>query len=355
MSKKFELLMENTQLELELSSERAAHERTRTKLLTTQAALWAEQAAHKKTQEELSSERAARQAAQAELWGTKAALDNAQAELLETKDELDNTQAELSRTKDALTAAQVELSRTNDALSTTQAALWAEQAAHKKTQAELARTNDALTAAQAELSAEQAAHGKTQEALYWAKDALSTLEDEFFQTKDALTAARADLSRERAAFAATQEALSDKTAEAEHLNQELENSVVLLELKTLDCEQARQTLAFLRERNLSDEDTLELMRAEPFLKGNSVRKTLETVERELDAAENALGRIIRLREKINDAVQTAILVGNGALPLSEELGGNGNGADRPTSEQGPEDGAGLERGHERTGAAAAGD
>ena len=62
-------------------------------------------------------------------------------------------------------------------------------------------------------------------------------------------------------------------------------------------------------------------------------------------AETGLGRAIRLREKIN----------NGALPLSEELEENQNGGDRPTSEQGSEDGAGLERGHERTGAAAAGD
>lgn len=86
-----------------------------------------------------------------------------------------------------------------------------------------------------------------------------------------------------------------------------------------------------------------------------MRKTLETVERELDAAETRMGRIIRLREKINNVVQAAILVGNGTIPLSEELGGNRNGGDRPTPEQGSEHGTGFERGREPAGASAAGD
>lgn len=176
---------------------------------------------------------------------------------------------------------------------------------------EFFQTKDALTAARADLSRERAARKKTQEAL-------SSEQAAHERTRTAL-------SSERAALAATQKALSDKTAEAERLNQELENSAALLELKTLDCEQARQTLDSLRERKLSDEDTLELMREEPFLKGNSVRKTLETAERELDAAEDKIGLIIRLREKINGAVQTAILAGDGRIPLSEELGGNRNG------------------------------
>ena len=318
--------------------------------------------------QELSSERAARQEAQAELSRIQAELATAQQALSSERAARQEAQTEFSRTKDALGKARADWLCESAAHEEAQQELSSERAARQEAQAELSRTKAALDNAQTEVSRTKAALDNAQEELWWTKDALSTMEKEFFQTKDALTAARADLSRERAAhkktqgalsseqaaLAATREALSGKTAETEELKQELEKSAAMLELKTLDCEQARQTLDSLRERGLSDEDTLELMRAEPFLKGNSVGKTLETVERELDAAETRMGRIIRLREKINGAVQRAILAGDGTLPLSEDLGGNRNGGNRRTPQPGSEDGTGFERGYKPSGAPAAG-
>ncbi len=221
---------------------------------------------------------------------------------------------------------------------------------HAGTEQELAQSRTALEKAEKDLAAERrysarlqaAAEGRLEESLADLRRESERL-DRAFKGKLSEAEALSGKARE------TARALSDKTAEAERLKRELANSAALLELRELDCQQARRTPDSLRERGLSDEDTLELMRQEPFLKGNSVRETLEAVERELDAAENRLGLIIRLREKINDAVQMAILAGDGTLPLSEELGGNRNGGGGRTPEPNPENGTGFRRGCESAG------
>lgn len=119
----------------------------------------------------------------------------------------------------------------------------------------------------------------------------------------------------------------DKTLEQElaSLQTQLEEAEGQNELKTLDCEQARTNLHCLQAQLADDKDTLTLMEEEPFLTGNSVRKTLEDTEKKLEAVERRIGRIIALREGINDTVQRAITRGDGILPLSGELGGDQDG------------------------------
>ena len=99
----------------------------------------------------------------------------------------------------------------------------------------------------------------------------------------------------------------------------------------------------------------DLEKAMPFSLAIEMIHTYSLIHDDLPALDNDSLRRGKPTSHVAFGEAQAILAGDGTLPLSEELGGNGNGADRPTSEQGPEDGAGLERGHERTGAAAAGD
>lgn len=157
------------------------------------------------------------------------------------------------------------------------------------------------------------------------------------ETRNAVAARSRELDERRLELARYENTL-------ENLRGEMEQSAALIELRKLDCETVRRELDGLREQNFSDQDTLELMREEPFLKGNSVRKTLEDAARSLEAAEKRLGLIIRLREKINESVRKTILIGDGTLPLSEELGGRKNVGSVGTQEQDSRSGAGDVRG-----------
>ena len=118
---------------------------------------------------------------------------------------------------------------------------------------------------------------------------------------------------------------------------ELEGKLVSLrsaeENLRLDCDAAARELDGLTIRLGEDEDTLELLQEEPFLKGNSVSETLRQVRLELEAAERRLGVIIRVREKINSMVQSTILTGDGKISLNEELGGNYDGIRSGTEEK----------------------
>lgn len=124
--------------------------------------------------------------------------------------------------------------------------------------------------------------------------------------------------------------LQCQTAEREciGLQKELDEAEARLEVKTLDCEQAQAELSCLRSQMDEDEDILALMEEEPFLTGNSVRRTLEEITKKMEAAERRMGQIIALRERINDTVQQAITRGDGVLPIGDELGGGPDGHDK---------------------------
>lgn len=279
-----------------------------------------------------------------------------EAALAAAEEKLSRTQEELSETKEALSRKERELSRTQAELSKAERKPPQADGTLANTERELARSREALAKAEQNLDSERRFNARLQIiANTRLEEVLENLKRDKERLDRDLKEKLSEAERLSGQARDTKRAISDKEAEAERLNRELKDSGALLELKTLDCEKARQTLDTLRERHLSDADTLELMRAEPFLKGNSVRKTLEAVGRELEAAENKLGLIIRLREKINDAVQMAILAGDGTLPLSEELGGRRHGGGGPASGESPKDGAGFERGREPAGASAPGD
>lgn len=134
----------------------------------------------------------------------------------------------------------------------------------------------------------------------------------------------------------TQASILDAEKKKAELGKALEEAKKLEEIRTMDCEDAERKLAALRAQFGDDQATLILMQEEPFLKGQSVSKKLENVEKELDAAEKTIGQILRWREAIDERIQRVVLQGtDGTIPLAEELGGNKDGVGSGPEEKDP--------------------
>ena len=200
---------------------------------------------------------------------------------------------------------------------------------------ELEEVRRSLAAAQDELAAERQAKDQMQELLAArGEELVAKLVQEKERLSEALTGKLAQaraVQEEAQGLRARVEEAECQGWEAEQeravLQKQLEEAEGRLEVKTLDCEQARADLGGLRAQMDDDWDTLTLMEEEPFLTGNSVYRTLEEITRKMEAAERRLGQIIALRGKINDTVQQAITRGDGGLPLNSELGGEPDGPD----------------------------
>ena len=107
--------------------------------------------------------------------------------------------------------------------------------------------------------------------------------------------------------------------EVEEAKQEAAQLDKLEEARTLDLEAARADLEELKAQLSADGQTSDLMASDPFLLGNSVRKTLDKVRKELLAAERRIGAIIRYRETYLGGVHQAIWSGDGSIPLENDL------------------------------------
>ena len=121
----------------------------------------------------------------------------------------------------------------------------------------------------------------------------------------------------------------EKEREAEEHKTELVEWEGIAEAKTLDCGEAERKLEELKARCGDDDTVKALLEEEPFfgsLEKNSISKTMERIQKELEAVEKRLGLILTIREKINVKVQETILLGSdGQISLAEEMGGNVNG------------------------------
>ena len=94
-----------------------------------------------------------------------------------------------------------------------------------------------------------------------------------------------------------------------------------------EMDAARERLEEILDRFGADSDILTLMQEEPFLKGTSVRKLLDEAEKTLDRAEQRIGAVVQLRERINSTLLNTILSpsADGTVPMDDEFGGNRNG------------------------------
>lgn len=99
------------------------------------------------------------------------------------------------------------------------------------------------------------------------------------------------------------------------------------EAANLDCEQARREIEELRVHYSLNNQTADLMENDPFLVGNSVRRTLQNVQSELESVDRRIAAIATYRESYASGVQQSILTGDGTLPLDQDLGRSGDGDD----------------------------
>ena len=95
----------------------------------------------------------------------------------------------------------------------------------------------------------------------------------------------------------------------------------------MEMDVAQERLDEIRDCLGADSDILTLMQEEPFLKGKSVQKLLDEAEKTLNRAEQRLGAVVLLRERINSALLNTILTPSedGTVPLRDEFGGDHNG------------------------------
>ena len=128
--------------------------------------------------------------------------------------------------------------------------------------------------------------------------------------------------------------VNDKRAENEKLRRRLsevkseEDSILgLRDDLHEEMDVARERLDEIRNHLGTDSDILTLMQEEPFLKGMSVRKLLDEAEKTLDRAEQRIGNVVQLRERINSTLLNTILSPSedGTVPADNEFGGNHNG------------------------------
>ena len=163
------------------------------------------------------------------------------------------------------------------------------------------------------------AAGRLEEAVANARASRDTLSAELAASLDAIEAANReaeDLGRQNAEAQTRVQTLEQQLAELRAQREELEQ---LEEAHTLDCDQARADMEELRARYGANEGTAQLMQTDPFLKGNSVKKTLEKVTKELQSIERRIGMIITYRESFLRDVQLSLADGDGSLPLSRDL------------------------------------
>ena len=144
-----------------------------------------------------------------------------------------------------------------------------------------------------------------------------------------------DLEHLNAALQEKTRAVQTRTAELETISQnvktldsdlksietQIEKLNELKEIRSMDCQQAREELNALRMQYQDDDVSLALLQenASPLLRNSTLRKTMNRIGEELDAAEQQIGRIIRWREAVNGTIQRTILEGNGLLNSDSEL------------------------------------
>lgn len=144
-----------------------------------------------------------------------------------------------------------------------------------------------------------------------------------------------DTEEQRQSEQVRQEAVETRTTELETLSRDakapdsdlksLETQTEelnrLKEIRSIDCQQARQELDALRTRYQDDDKSLALLpeNASPLLQNSTLKKVMNRIGEELDAAEQQIGRIIRWRESVNGAIQRTILEGNGLIDYNSEL------------------------------------
>ena len=124
--------------------------------------------------------------------------------------------------------------------------------------------------------------------------------------------------------AKTRELLSRKE-ELEALKVRLGDLEEQKEVAELDCEAAQAQLEEIKAHLQLDQETIDLLEDGYQLKHGSISKTLAEAAKELEKAEKKISFILKLREKFNNAVDDAILCGDGAIPASEEIGENTDG------------------------------
>ena len=124
--------------------------------------------------------------------------------------------------------------------------------------------------------------------------------------------------------AKTRELLSRKE-ELEALKVRLSDLEEQKEVAELDCEAAQAQLEEIKAHLQLDQETIDLLEDGYQLKHGSISKTLAEAAKELEKAEKKISFILKLREKFNNAVDDAILCGDGAIPASEEIGENTDG------------------------------
>lgn len=222
-------------------------------------------------------------------------------------------------------------------------ALAAERAAREAAEQQAAASAATVTQLQSQLAAERqhasALQGIAASNLDTAlanartsRDALSQdLQDRLSQIDDA----QREVDDLAAQIGETQTRIAELERRRAELAAERERLEPLEEARTLDCDQANADLEELRARFGADEETSQLMQTDEFLSGNSVRKTLSKVTKELESIERRIGLIITYRETFMGQVHQAMVNGNGMLPLSNDLerGYDGDGGEPETQDQ----------------------
>lgn len=102
------------------------------------------------------------------------------------------------------------------------------------------------------------------------------------------------------------------------------------EVSELDCDAARAQLEELRTHVHLDADTAALLEQEDRLKKGMVSRTLEEMDSELEKVEKRIAFILKYRSRFNQAVENAILTGDGTITAGEEAGGIADGDEKTT-------------------------
>lgn len=111
-----------------------------------------------------------------------------------------------------------------------------------------------------------------------------------------------------------------KEEELARLREELTQLRSQAEIFDLDCEKATEEVEAQRTRLQMDGDIVTLTESR-WLKNNSVSDTLEEIEKKLSAAEDRIGRILKLRETFGSIVQSTVLGGgDGTISAAQEAG-----------------------------------
>lgn len=106
----------------------------------------------------------------------------------------------------------------------------------------------------------------------------------------------------------------------EELLREREQLNGVEEVLTLDCTEKQEEIRELKQQADLDKETIELLEDDRLLKKNSVAKTIENIEKELEAVERRIGLIIKIKETIGNKVQNTVLSGDGTISSEEEAG-----------------------------------